>query len=291
MNSDFRAGQSFSALNAIPSRSAADTSDWIDAGDRESVSIQIRWDGTLTAGVVTFESTEDPSLPDVCAIPLRDQSSANAVYVASCSCASNTSRYFAGNIPQRYFRVRISTAVAGGTVRCITHLHNASLEPVNGMPSADAASRRIYAQLTDGTSSASVKAASTAATANDLGVVVQPSPNRYAQATPFNLNSAASTNATSLKSSAGSITTLMVSNLSASARYLKLFNKASAPVPGTDTPFMTIPLPANTFQNLPLSDMGIRFSTGIAYAITASAALNDASSIGANEVQILGSYV
>lgn len=57
----------------------------------------------------------------------------------------------------------------------------------------------------------------------------------------------------------------------AAITYLQIYNKATAPVIGTDTPVMTYPIPANaTFtQSIPA---GAYFGTGIAYAFTTDAA-------------------
>lgn len=58
-------------------------------------------------------------------------------------------------------------------------------------------------------------------------------------------------------------------NAQASARYLQIYSKATAGVPGTDTPAFTIPLTAS--QVLPpmlLSDVGVQFANGISWAIT-----------------------
>lgn len=98
--------------------------------------------------------------------------------------------------------------------------------------------------------------------------------------------SAASTNATSAKASAGQVYGWYVSNVNAAARYLKLYNKASAPTVGTDTPVMTILIPGNTagagatvaFEN------GIAFGTGIAYALTTGVADSDTGAVAANEI-------
>lgn len=58
-------------------------------------------------------------------------------------------------------------------------------------------------------------------------------------------------------------------NTNAAARYLQIYNKATAGVPGTDTPAMTIAVPAS--GSLPpalFTDTGIAFGTGISWAIT-----------------------
>jgi hypothetical protein len=111
--------------------------------------------------------------------------------------------------------------------------------------------------------------------------------------TGFRLLSAASTNATSLKASAGTLYSLYVTNLNAAVRYLKFYNKASAPTVGTDTPVATFPIPASTTGagfviNL---DPGFDFSTGIAYATTTGVADSDTAAVAANEIIIVGVYV
>lgn len=64
--------------------------------------------------------------------------------------------------------------------------------------------------------------------------------------TSFPLVSLASTNATVVKASAGQVYGWALGNTNASPRYLKLYNKASAPTVGTDTPTQTIIIPGNT---------------------------------------------
>lgn len=110
--------------------------------------------------------------------------------------------------------------------------------------------------------------------------------------TSHNLNAAATTNATSVKTSAASLYSIFATNTGAAIRYLKLYNKASAPTVGTDAPVLTIPIPAGGFVNPPLGAMGIRFATGLAYAITTGAADTDTAAVSAaNEVKVKLDYV
>lgn len=111
--------------------------------------------------------------------------------------------------------------------------------------------------------------------------------------TGFRLVSAASTNATSVKASAGTLYSLLVVNLNAAVRYLKLYNKASAPTVGTDTPVATIPIPASTTGAGVAINFGpgFDFSTGIAYATTTGAADSDTGAVAANEIFVVGVYV
>lgn len=96
------------------------------------------------------------------------------------------------------------------------------------------------------------------------------------------LSAAASTNATSAKASAGNLHKIIAVSKRASDCFLKLYNKASAPTVGTDTPVMTICIPANASIDL---DFDARyFATGIAYALTTGVADADTGALTAGDV-------
>ena len=109
--------------------------------------------------------------------------------------------------------------------------------------------------------------------------------------TSYNLNSAATTNAVSMKASAGTLFSLNAYNYSASIRYLKLYNKASAPTVGTDVPILVVPLPADSIINIDTGALGMRFATGIAFAITGGEADNDTTAILAGDIKLKADYV
>ena len=104
------------------------------------------------------------------------------------------------------------------------------------------------------------------------------------------LNSAATTNATAVKASAGTLWSAVATNTSASTRYLKLYNKASAPTVGTDVPVLVITLPATSTVNVSGGSNGVRFSTGIALAVTGAAGDTDTTAIGAAEIKVASTY-
>ena len=108
--------------------------------------------------------------------------------------------------------------------------------------------------------------------------------------TPGKLISAASTNATSVKGSAGTLYTLAAFNNGAAARYFKLYNKASAPTVGTDTPVQVMMIPAGGGLVLAMPPQGIAFGTGIAFALTSGIADADTGAVAANEVCVSYSY-
>lgn len=100
----------------------------------------------------------------------------------------------------------------------------------------------------------------------------------------------ASTNAAVVKASAGNLLEVSVSNVTATAIYVKLYNKATAPTVGTDVPILTIPAAANSVVAVPLGPVGKRFSTGIAIAATGVITAADATNAVAL-VQISASYL
>lgn len=98
------------------------------------------------------------------------------------------------------------------------------------------------------------------------------------------LSAAASTNATSVKGSAGRLYKIQGYNAAAAVRYLKLYNKATAPTVGTDTPVRTIALPPLTAFDLDWSNLGYYFSTGIAFALTTGSADADTAALTAGDI-------
>lgn len=112
-------------------------------------------------------------------------------------------------------------------------------------------------------------------------------------ATGFRLLSAASTNATSLKGSAGTLYSLYVTNSNAALRYIKFYNKATSPTVGTDVPVATFAIPASsTGAGFSISfPFGFDFATGIAYALTTGVADADTGAVAANEILVVGTYI
>ena len=96
-------------------------------------------------------------------------------------------------------------------------------------------------------------------------------------------SAAATTNATLVKSSAGDLFDIRAFNTSASPRFLKLYNKASAPTVGTDTPVATYYLPPGAAFSMSLPTP-LYFSTGIALAITTGSADSDTGALTAGDI-------
>jgi hypothetical protein len=104
------------------------------------------------------------------------------------------------------------------------------------------------------------------------------------------INSAASTNATLIKSAAGTLWSIVISNINASARFVKLYNLNVAPTVGTSTPVLTIPVNSNDVVQVDGGANGIRFSTGIALAITALGPDSDTTAVTAGDTKVILNY-
>lgn len=98
------------------------------------------------------------------------------------------------------------------------------------------------------------------------------------------LVSAATTNATSIKASAGAITGWTISNNNGGAapRFVKFHNTAGVPTPGSGVVY-TIMVPGNKTVFLD-STIGIKFTTGIGMTITALGADADTTAVAAGDV-------
>jgi hypothetical protein len=125
-------------------------------------------------------------------------------------------------------------------------------------------------------------------TANPAGAQVvtasrSVSPSITIDTSKVRITSAASVNNTLVSATARVLRSLDVYNEAAYAVYIKLYDKATAPVAGTDTPFWTIPLPASSGYSK-IFTWGLPVTTGLGYAITKLKADSDTTVIAANDV-------
>lgn len=104
------------------------------------------------------------------------------------------------------------------------------------------------------------------------------------------LISAANTNATSIKTTAANVNEAIFSNNGASVAYVKIYNKASAPTVGTDTPVATVLVPSNGTVGMAFGNFGLRLTAGLAIAITGGMAVSDTTAVAAAQVSSHFSY-
>lgn len=108
--------------------------------------------------------------------------------------------------------------------------------------------------------------------------------------TGFTVVTTASTNASNKKASAGNLFEITVSNPTATAAFLKLYNKATTPTVGTDVPILTLSIPANSAGVYAFGFLGKRFEIGISMAVTPLITVADTTNAVAG-IQISGTYV
>lgn len=102
--------------------------------------------------------------------------------------------------------------------------------------------------------------------------------------TPFHLVSAATTNATVIKASAGKIGGYYIYNSNAAARKVAFHNTAGAPTAGASVLYSII-IPPNSGANA-FTEVGIDFTTGIAITTTTGLADSDAVAVALNDLII-----
>jgi hypothetical protein len=100
--------------------------------------------------------------------------------------------------------------------------------------------------------------------------------------------SAATVNSTNVSSSSKTIYSGAIINSDTTAIYFKLYNKATAPTVGTDTPILTIMVPATStvsFSNF-IGDNGLYFSSGIGFGITGSIGDSDTTVVTVGKILV-----
>ncbi|MCU0949526.1 MAG: hypothetical protein MUC68_00355 [Burkholderiaceae bacterium] len=169
------------------------------------------------------------------------------------------------------FRVRC-TAHTSGTANWRITLGSYATEPI---PAAQVSGT----QPVSGTVTANIGTGTNAI--GDVGL--QARANATGAASITNIVAAASTNATSIKASAGRVLGWTFVNNATAVRYVKLHNTAAAPTAGAGV-VATIPVPPNGGVASLAIAQGVGFSAGIGLTIVAGAAATDATAVAANDV-------
>ena len=113
-----------------------------------------------------------------------------------------------------------------------------------------------------------------------------------APATPYILNSLATTNIALILTGTSGLHAFYATNTGATVAFVKLYNKATAPVLATDVPAMIIVVPAAAggipgVATLPIGHNGFRFALGLGIAITGGVADTDTTAVAAGQVKVI----
>jgi hypothetical protein len=108
---------------------------------------------------------------------------------------------------------------------------------------------------------------------------------------PATFVSAGNDNATVVKTTAGQLAGVIhVGNVIGSPRYLKFYDKTTAPAPASDVPVFVFYIPASGSVTVPVPH-GIAFKKGIAYIMVTGIANTDDTSTGAGDCIASFSYL
>ncbi len=109
--------------------------------------------------------------------------------------------------------------------------------------------------------------------------------------TPYSLRSAGtSDDATNVKASAGVLYSIVVTNTNASACYLKVYDKATAPAAASDTPIARYAVPGSGGIAINFAH-GMLFSNGIGFLLVTGNTDTDGTDVAAGEVMVNLTYV
>lgn len=113
-----------------------------------------------------------------------------------------------------------------------------------------------------------------------------------APATPYILNSLATTNIALILTGTSGLHAFYATNTGATAAFVKLYNKATAPVLASDVPAMIIPIAAAAggfpgVATLPIGHNGFRFALGLGIAITGAVGDTDTTAVAAGQVKVM----
>lgn len=291
-------------LNSTAGTAAVDLMPNGTGGGRyRSFAVQIVGGASISAGAVIFEGSNNNVTFHTLSV-YDDAVITGTPIQAAITIAANSSRVFSGKALYRYLRCRISTAFTGGSVfiQAFAILSQGEYVPrvvTVGNPTAGNFANNnaqingvtpLMGNGTTGTGSQRVTIASDNTANSNPWLQTMVASAAQGASTTHHAIAAATTNATSVKASAGCINSLVLSNASAAANFFKLYNKASAPTVGTDTPIMTVLVPIGGTVTVDCGPYGIRCATGIAYALTGGITVADATALALSDMAVSISY-
>lgn len=97
-------------------------------------------------------------------------------------------------------------------------------------------------------------------------------------------SAAGTTNSTLVSSVPCDLYCIIATNTSAAVKFIKFYNKAAAPTVGTDTPFLTIAIPAGGLINVQI-EQGLYFNLGLGFALTGADGDSDTTALTAGDIK------
>jgi hypothetical protein len=238
-----------------------------------SVRFQLQSMPAANANTVTFECTVDGTNYKVPTDWTTSTATADGIWaqsVGGCSTVRARTSTYASGTPTATIVATLSGGAAGGAgggsvPTGSAGTPNASVVSMQGITGM----RPVDVNVTGG-SAVDVN--------NNALVTPVGSPTTTYSAAPCFLSSAATTNATNCKASAGNVYGFRAVNTTSTLYYLRMYNTAAAPTCSSATGFVeTIPIPASTTGAgvVSMPSVPVGYATGISFCLTAGSSSTD----------------
>ena len=246
----------------------------LDVSSFRSASVQVV--STGTAGTFIFEQSNDGV--NWAALPVFNAALVTGASITAAITATASQIIYTFPVRCNFLRLRIATTITGGSIQAFTRLSTEPWTPaVTPVANPTGANLQI-----GGTVTANIGTGALAAGTNAIGDVgIQARANATGAASIHHIVAAATTNVAQIKATAGRVLGWSLSNTTASWRYVKLHNVASATAGAAVA--MTIGIPPNGTVTHAVP-AGIGFATAISRSIVTGAADTDATATAANDV-------
>ncbi|MCA3068120.1 MAG: hypothetical protein ING73_14490 [Rhodocyclaceae bacterium] len=231
---------------------------------------------TATAGTFIFEQSNTGAAGDWVALPVFNAALSTAVPITAAITATASSIIYTFPLRCRFVRLRIVTLLTGGSVQAFSRVSSEPWTPTAALVASNTAAN-LLAQVS-GTITTNNAAGTNAI--GDVGIQLRA--NATGASSTLKIVSAATTNATIVKASAGRVVGYQLQNTTASVVYVKLHNQATTPTAGASV-FLPIAIPANGKAEF-ASEAGIAFTTGIGLTTVTGAADADATAVALNAI-------
>lgn len=101
----------------------------------------------------------------------------------------------------------------------------------------------------------------------------------------YHKDAANSTNAALILTGVRTLKSLVCENTTATKRFVKVYDKATAPTVGTDVPLLNLPVPAKAKVVLTFNDP-MQFALGLGVAMTANQIYTDSTAVAADALRL-----
>lgn len=229
--------------------------------------------GTYAGVTIAFEVYDGTNWVGIAAAPI---STTTPTLVLTAAPGANATALYNVSplLGVQQFRVR-ATAWTGGTAN------------INITPSAQFVNYNVNAIVTSAPTTAVTLATNTPTIAtgtNTIGGVLLKASTTSSGLLIGKVLSAANTTPFSVKTSAGQLYGWQLVNNATTPRYVRIFNVATSPTMGTNSPYFVLALPAGGGAVVDPGNMGIPFTTGFFYAVTTGSADTDNTAGAAGDV-------